>query len=110
MTGVQTCALPIFTIGNTVFSTGAGTSLDISKLDSTSLDGFAKELQTLIQTQLISLKSQPWSKFEAEKLTVKLDNGKLLISDESNHQISKFSFSTAATASAAASAARSSRA
>ena len=90
------------TIGNTVFSTAAGTSLDISKLDSTSLDGFAKELQTLIQTQLISLKSQPWSKFEAEKLTVKLDNGKLLISDESNHQISKFSFSTAATASAAA--------
>jgi hypothetical protein len=84
------------TIGSTVFSTAGGTSLDISKLDSSSLDGFAKELQTLIQTQLISLKSQPWSKFNAEKLTVEVAAGKLVISDESNHQITKFDFSTAA--------------
>ena len=92
------------TIGTTVFSKTASpsTALDISKLDSSTLDGFAKELQTLIQTQLISLKSQPWSKFDAEKLSVKVDAGKLLLTDESGRKISNFSFTTAAVGTAPA--------
>ncbi len=72
------------------------TDLDISKMDSTTLEAFSKELKTSIQSEL-TLKG--WSSFEAGLVNVKVNVGGtgFTITDGSGYQISKFSFTTAAT-------------
>ncbi len=72
------------------------TDLDISKMDSTTLEAFSKELKTSIQSEL-TLKG--WSSFEAGLVNVKVNTGGtgFTITDGSGYQISKFSFTTAAT-------------
>jgi flagellar hook-basal body protein len=65
-------------------------------MDSTTLEAFSKELKTSIQSEL-TLKG--WSSFEAGLVNVKVNTGGtgFTITDGSGYQISKFSFTTAAT-------------
>ncbi len=71
-------------------------ALDISKMDSTSLETFAKELKTNIQNEL-TLKG--WSPFEAGLVNVKVNPGAtgFTITDGSGYQISQFTITPAAT-------------
>jgi len=80
------------------------TDLDISTMDTTTLEAFAKELKTSIQTELTS---QGWSSFEASHINVEVyqagnpavDTG-LKITDGSGNQITQFTIARSATDSA----------
>lgn len=80
------------------------TDLDISTMDTTTLEAFAKELKTNIQTELTS---QGWSSFEASFVNVEVyqagnpavDTG-LKITDGSGNQITQFTIARSPTDSA----------
>jgi flagellar hook-basal body protein len=75
------------------------TDLDISTMDSTTLEAFAKELKTNIQTELTS---QGWSSFEAGKVDVKVNDAEngFTITDGSGNQITQFTIARSPTDSA----------
>ena len=81
-------------IGSTVIE-----DMDISTMDSTTLEAFAKELKTSIQSEL-SLEG--WSLFEAGLVDVKVNDAEtgFTITDGSGHQITEFSITTEADPSA----------
>jgi hypothetical protein len=68
-------------------------------MDSTTLEAFAKELKTNIQSELTS---QGWSSFEAGKVDVKVNDAEtgFTITDGSGYQITEFSITAEATPSA----------
>ena len=70
------------------------TNLDISKMDSTSLDSFAKELKSGIQTEL---GLAGWSKFHTDLVDVKVTGAGFTITDGTGHQITQFNVTSAAT-------------
>ena len=75
------------------------TDMDISKMDSTTLEAFSKELKTNIQTELTA---SGWSSFQAGLVDVKVNTGGtgFTISDGTGRQITQFSITPAATPSA----------
>ena len=91
---VGTYALLDMEIGSTTIS-----DLDISTMDSTTLEAFAKELKTNIQTELTS---QGWSSFEAGKVDVKVNDAEtgFTITDGSGNQITQFTIARSPTDSA----------
>ncbi|NBS76959.1 MAG: flagellar hook-basal body complex protein [Betaproteobacteria bacterium] len=62
------------------------TEMDISKMDSTTLEAFSKELKSTIQTELTG---KGWSTFEAGLVDVKVNDAAtgFIITDGSGHQI-----------------------
>ena len=75
------------------------TDMDISKMDSTTLEAFSKELKTNIQTELTA---SGWSSFQAGLVDVKVNTAGtgFTISDGTGRQITQFSITPAATPSA----------
>ena len=65
------------------------TDLDISKMDSSTLEAFSKELKVGIQNELVT---QGWSSYEAGQVDVKVNNDKtgFTITDMGGHQITQF--------------------
>jgi len=70
------------------------TEMDISKMDSTTLEAFSKELKSTIQTELTG---KGWSTFEAGLVDVKVNDAAtgFIITDGSGHQITQFSITPA---------------
>lgn len=92
---VGTYALLDMEIGSTTI-----TDLDISTMDSTTLEAFAKELKSSIQTELTS---QGWASFEAGLIDVKVNDAEtgFTITDGSGNQITQFTIARSSTDSAA---------
>ncbi len=92
---VGTYALLDMQIGSIIIN-----DLDLSTMDSTTLEAFAKELKTSLQTEL---SSQGWSSFEAGLVDVKVNDAEtgLTITDGSGNQITKFTIARSPTDSAA---------
>jgi flagellar hook-basal body protein len=70
------------------------TEMDISKMDSTTLEAFSKELKSTIQTELTG---KGWSTFDAGLVDVKVNDAAtgFTITDGTGHQISQFSITPA---------------
>ena len=75
------------------------TDMDISKMDSTTLEAFSKELKTNIQSEL---GLAGWSSYDAGMVDVKVNPGAtgFTVSDGSGYQITQFSITPAANPSA----------
>ena len=92
-------AVGTYTLLNMEIGSTTITDLDISTMDSTTLEAFAKELKTTIQSELTS---QGWSSFEAGKVDVKVNDADtgFTITDGSGYQITEFTITAEATPSA----------
>ncbi len=97
-TAPQTLKGPIGTFSKLNMTIGSTTisNLNISQMDSSTLETFAKELKTGIQTELTG---KNWSTFQAGLVDVKvnLDGTGLVVTDGTGHQITQFSILPAAT-------------
>jgi flagellar hook-basal body protein len=96
---IATGAVGTYTLLNMQIGSTDIVDLDISSMDSTTLEAFAKELKTNIQSELTS---QGWSSFEAGKVDVKVNDAEtgFTITDGSGYQITEFSITAEATPSA----------
>ena len=68
------------------------TDLDVSKLDVTSMDTYAKDLKTSLQNQLTA---QGWSSFDISQIEIKastVDPTALVVTDTGGHQITQMDF------------------
>ena len=96
---IATGAVGTYTLLNMQIGSTDIVDFDISSMDSTTLEAFAKELKTNIQSELTS---QGWSSFEAGKVDVKVNDAEtgFTITDGSGYQITEFSITAEATPSA----------
>ena len=96
---IPTGAVGTYTLLNMQIGSTDIIDFDISTMDSTTLEAFAKELKTNIQSELTS---KGWSSFEAGKVDVKVndDADGFTITDGSGYQITEFSITAEATPSA----------
>jgi len=89
---ISTGPAGIYTNVNLQIGSTTIAGLDISKLDTVSVDSFAKDLKNAIQTEL---STQGWTKFEVSQIDIKANAAGtgLSILNSGGHQITKFSLS-----------------
>jgi flagellar hook-basal body protein len=93
---IATAAVGTYTLLDMEIGSTIITDLDISAVDSRTLEAFAKQLQTSIQT---ALTAQKWSSTEAGLVEVKVNDAKtgLIITDGSGNRITQFTIARSST-------------
>jgi flagellar hook-basal body protein len=93
---IATAAVGTYTLLDMEIGSTIITDLDISAVDSRTLEAFAKQLQTSVQT---ALTAQKWSSTEAGLVEVKVNDAKtgLIITDGSGNRITQFTIARSST-------------
>jgi len=94
-----TLPAPVGTLNRLTMTIGAtAVNLDVSKMDSSTYENFAKDVKSALQTALAGA-TPPWPKYKADLVDVKATKTGLIITDGSGNRITDFQITKTASGS-----------